>query len=253
MELDNRPPVTKLSFGLAPREMAKSRLRQRLSEMTDEEFASVRQDIGEAVQDTFKKIEQKVDMSVFELAACEFAERVKNGQSSMDVIRDFVDRIPNEWGRSELIRHLKVHLPDEPWKAEPTIYKKQCMDSAFMVATWEEQEKAEKRQQELKAKIEAGTATYSDRLEELVLTAEIGAVSISGFDPVGQHLRQQEIEGVMWVLNLLLRPIMPRGKAMVPMKPHEAAAVRSGNWSHRAEEVSRPGGLGALLDVMPFN
>jgi hypothetical protein len=127
------------------------------------------------------------------------------------------------------------------------------MDGAFMVAVWEEQEKAEKRQQELKAKIEAGTATYSDRLEEMVLTAEIGAVLIPGVDPVGQHLRQQEIEGVMTVLNLLLRPIMPRGKAMVPMKPHEAAVVGRGNWHHSGDEISRPGGLGALIDLASFD
>jgi hypothetical protein len=244
-----------LSFNYAPRELAKSRLRLMLYDMTEEQFASLKEDVWEAVQAAFKKIEQDTGQTVFELTAIELAEPVKSGQSSMEVVRDFADRIPNEWGRAELIRHLKVHFPDEDWKTEPTIYKKQCMDSTFMVAVWEEQEKAEKRRQELEDKINAGTATYNDRLEKLVLTAEIDAVSVPGIDPVGQHLRHQEIEGVMWVLNLLLRPIMPRGKAMVPMKPHEAAVVRSGNWVHYRDEdeVSRPGGLGALIDLASFD
>jgi hypothetical protein len=54
----------------------------------------------------------------------ELAERVKNGQCSIDEIREWVDRILNEWGRAELLQHLKVRFPDENWKAEPTIYKK---------------------------------------------------------------------------------------------------------------------------------
>jgi hypothetical protein len=240
-----------LSFELSPREVAKSRLRHTLYDMSDEQFATVKRDVGKMVQDAFKKIEQETGQTVFELTAIELAERVKGGWS-IDEIRDFVDRIPNEWGRGELIRTLKVHLPDEDWNAEQTIYKKDPV-SAFQLRIWEEEEKAEKHLQELKDKIDAGTATYKERLQALVLQADLDAVPGCWHDPAGRHLRQQEIEGVMWVLNLLLRPIMPRGKAMVPMKPHEAAVVRSGNWVHHdKDEVSRPGGLGALIDIASF-
>jgi hypothetical protein len=241
-----------LDFGLAPRELAKSCLRQRLYEMPDEQFASVKRDIGEAVQDAFKKIEQDTGMTVFELAVRELAERVKRGRCSIDEIQPWIDRIPNEWGRAELVRHLKVHFPDETWKAEPTLFRKDYR-SVFEFSDCEECKKAEERHQELKGKIEAGTATYNDRLEELVLAAELDAVIVRHGDTAGYHLREREIDSVVWVLNLLLRPIMPRGKAMVPMKPHEAAVVRSGTWVHNGEEISRPGGLGALIDLASFD
>jgi hypothetical protein len=53
--------------------------------------------------------------------------------------------------------------------------------------------------------------------------------------------------------NAAAQPIMPKGKAMVPAKPHEAAVVRNGNWHHHGDEVSRPGGIGALLDLASFD
>jgi hypothetical protein len=97
-------------------------------------------------------------------------------------------------------------------------------------------------------------------LEEFVLGAELEATAeaeiyLFGRDADDAHLREREIEGMIWVLSKLLRPsrLMPKGKALTPMKPHEAAVVKDGNWHHDGPEISRPGGLGGLLDLASFD
>ena len=128
-------------------------------------------------------------------------------------------------------------------------------------AAWTEEVKAEKEYAELKAKVKAGTATHDELLKELVLGAELqAAVEADRGGGLGRseddaHLREREIAGMLWVLNWLVRAsrLMPKGKALTPMKPHEAAVVKRGHWHHDGPEVSRPGGLGGLLDIASFD
>jgi hypothetical protein len=182
------------------------------------------------------------------------AERVKSGRTSLEVVKDLLSRIPNDFGRRELLHCLRVHFPNESWDDDPTMFRKPRDTSSLQHALWDEEEKVEKHLAELRAKIGGGTTTYHDRLEEFLLAAELAANHpIPYYDPVGQHLREQENEAMLWVLDLLARPIRAKGKALTPMKPHEAAVVKSGHWRHDGPEVSRPGGIGALLDIASFD
>lgn len=239
----------KLEFISAPHEQVKSMRRLRLYEMSDEQREQLKQVIWEVVQEAFKKIERDTGQTVYELAVQDIADRVESGKVSLEVVKDLLSRIPNALGRAELLRHLRARFPNETWDQEPATFKKTRNTTALHQALWDEEEKVEKHLAELRAKIESGTATCLDRLEEFLVATELDASYAPYHDPAGQHLRQQEIEAMLYILDMLVRPIRVKGKAMVRAEPHELHERYS--LMHDGGGI-QPGELGALLDIASF-
>jgi hypothetical protein len=82
-------------------------------------------------------------------------------------------------------------------------------------------------------------------------TAEELTFRKDGNDPAELRLRQQEVEAIVWGLNMILRPTagFPKGKASKPLPPHHADTVRRCG-VESTQNLKPVTGLQPLLDCL---
>jgi hypothetical protein len=146
-----------------------------------------------------------------ELAAEFLAANVRRlgGAYSSDMARleRIVPRYPG------LARHLLKHFPDEIWLRQAASFQQgprrardqnDYVNEACMARDCAEDDWLAK-----KAKVDAGTANDTERVDELIAYAEVAAGTHTLghiHDPVGAHLREERIEALASLMTLFARP-----------------------------------------------
>jgi hypothetical protein len=250
-EIDHR---RESEFRRSTPERARSALRRRLYLMSDEKLERTLRDLRELWNEINNHIKQETGQSLLEILAQQAAERVADGRSSIEAVREYVSRIAPDWpDRAGLVQALQVHFPDE--KFEPVMFKQEWC-TAYNNKAVKVYEQIEARHRELVEHLEWGDGTAKERIEELLLGAELEAAEESwgGNQPVEKRLREQKIEAIIWFLEKLLRPLSVslKGAATQLMKEHEARTVKRGKWVGSTATCTPVTGIAPLLDILPF-
>jgi hypothetical protein len=248
-------------YNAPPSVLARSFLRQAIYEMTDAELAQLKADMGKLLQDVMKRIEAETGRSFW----VDFAERLaehftdEKGRVDFPRLHALAAQLRDEKGGFQL-RYALSHLyPKAPMEWTARVPDVQTRDDwGYREASHEAWDELAVEHKKLVARIEAGTATHIDRLEELVRRAELQTAEELTFrqdanDAAELRLRQQEVEAIVWALNAILRPTagFPKGKVSKPMQPHLTDAVRRLG-AEKTKDLKPVTGLDQLLDCLSF-
>jgi hypothetical protein len=185
-------------------------LRRRLNKMTEAQFDQIAKDLLETYKDAAHPIAKEVGRSIEEVTAELIAGGVAQRPSNMAWLKKIIPLAP------ELVAHLSTHFPNEEWlkRAAPgaiRLKKKNTHD--YITELFAKRDAGEDRWRELEAKVENGTATYIDRLNELRACAEVSA-SMCLYAEVAAHprkihdahIREQQLDAMVSMLACLCVP-----------------------------------------------
>lgn len=194
-------------------------MRRRLEEMSDAKLTNVTKDIGLLCNDAIRIIEAQAGKPFWEVTAEQIAEQVKRSPAEMARLKSTVQDHPN------LARHLIPHFPGVEWLNEAAAQKRPAPPRKRTQHDYVEEAMAKRdaawdRWEALKAKVDSGTASHVERLDEIVAYAELHAgahtVGATGTNKAVQaHIREQLIDGIV---KFLLRLADPKIGAAEPTK-----------------------------------
>lgn len=179
--------------------------RQRLEEMTDAGLDRVGDDIRQLCQDAIRLIEAQAGKPFWEVSADLIAEDVRRGYlKEIEPLKGMLKECPI------LAQHLLRHFPALEWLKEAATPKpvRPRTKSSYLAEAVARRDATLDAWQDIKEKVERGTADHVERLREFIAYAECaaGAHHLGAVHPLKAHLREQRIDRYARFLARLAKP-----------------------------------------------